>query len=210
MGDGELKGPISTKSPIENAISPVQALVWGLERKPAFIQQIHAADLAEIMPAATALIRDQSISFVYIHLPVPHPPGIYDRKTGTLRETGSYIDNLALSDRILDDLMKNLNAAPLASKTTVIICSDHSWRVSMWRSTAAWTKEDEQASRGRFDPRPVLMIHSPGQQSEQDVTAPFDELRIHEIVETLLRGGEPAFQKALLADGPGLPIATKP
>ena len=34
------------------------------------------------MPQAEALIRDQSISFVFIHLPVPHPPGTYDREHG--------------------------------------------------------------------------------------------------------------------------------
>jgi hypothetical protein len=105
--------------------------------------------------------------------------------------------------------MDTLDGTPLAAKTTIIVCSDHSWRVSMWRSTAVWTKEDEQASRGRFDPRPVLMIHSPGQQSEQDVTAPFEELRIHEIIETLLRGGQPAFPKALLAGGAS-PFQTVP
>ena len=57
-----------------------------------------------------------------------------------------------------------------------------------------WTKEDETASQGRFDPRPVLMIHFPGQQTEQDVTAPFDEIRIHEIIESLLRGQAARFR----------------
>ena len=55
------------------------------------------------------------------------------------------------------------------------------------------------ASRGRFDPRPVLMIHFPGQQAEHDVSAPFDEIRIHEMIERMLRGQDPAFDKALLA-----------
>ena len=57
------------------------------------------------MPQAEALIRDQSISFVFIHLPVPHPPGIYDRSTGRERAGGTYIDNLALADRSLGELM---------------------------------------------------------------------------------------------------------
>jgi hypothetical protein len=210
MGDGELKGPISTKSPIENAISPLQRMMWGLERKPGFMQQVHTEDLGEIVPAATALIRDQSIRFVYIHLPIPHPPGIYDRETGTLRETGSYIDNLALSDRVLDELMNSLNATALASKTTVVICSDHSWRLSVWRPTPLWTKEDEAASQGRFDPRPVLMIHFPGQQAERDMTSPFDELQIHHIIDRLLRGEEPAFSKDLLAGGTRLSVAASP
>ena len=62
-----------------------------------------------------------------------------------------------------------------------------------------WTKEEETASHGHFDPRPVLMIHFPGQQSSVNVTAPFEEIRIHEIIEHLLRGQEPGFDKALLA-----------
>jgi hypothetical protein len=199
MGDGELKGPVSTKSSLDNAISPIQNTMWDLEGKPDFTQRVHGADLAAIMPAATALIRDSNIRFVFIHLPVPHPPGIYDRRTGALCDCGTYIDNLALSDRVLSELMRSLNATPLASKTTVIISSDHSWRLPIWRPKAQWTKEEEVASRGVFDTRPVLMIHFPGQESEQAVTAPFEAIRIHEIIEHTLRGEEPGFDKALLA-----------
>ncbi len=125
-----------------------------------------------------------------------------------MRASGTYIDNLALADRVLGELMETLNATPSAAKTTVIVCSDHSWRVPLWRSTAAWTKEDEAASHGRFDPRPVLMIHFPGQQAEHDVTTPFDEIRIHEIIEHLLRGQEPGFDKALAGEmRSGSPVA---
>jgi hypothetical protein len=209
MGDGEFGGPLSTKSSLENAISPLQNMVGDLEQKPGFTQQVHTADLAAIMQAATALIRDQSISFVFIHLPVPHLPGIYDRTTGTPRASGTYLDNLALSDRVLGELMGSVNATALASKTTVIICSDHSWRLAIWRPTALWTKEEEEASRGVFEPRPVLMIHYPGQQAEHEVTAPFEEIRIHELIEHMLRGEESQFAHSLLAGGAEVP-ATKP
>jgi hypothetical protein len=97
----------------------------------------------------------------------------------------------------------------LASKTTVIICSDHSWRLAIWRPTALWTKEEEEASRGVFEPRPVLMIHYPGQQAEHEVTAPFEEIRIHELIEHMLRGEESQFAHSLLAGGAEVP-ATKP
>jgi membrane-anchored protein YejM (alkaline phosphatase superfamily) len=133
---------------------------------------------------------------------VPHPPGIYDRRTETLREGGTYIDNLALSDKVLSELMRTLNATTLAPQTTVIVCSDHSWRLPIWRQRAEWTKEEEVASHGNFDTRPVLMIHFPGQESEQVVTSPFEAIRIHEIIQQMLRGEQPGFTKALLA-GPG-------
>jgi hypothetical protein len=54
------------------------------------------------------------------------------------------------------------------------------------------------------------MIHFPGQESEKAVTAPFDAIRIHEIIEHMLRGEEPGFDKALLAGGGGSPVARKP
>jgi hypothetical protein len=193
MGDGEFEGPRSTRSSLENAVSPLLNLAWIVQGKPRFLQRIHAADLAAITPEAKALILDKDIRFVFIHLPIPHLPGIYDRHTETLQPKGSYIDNLALSDRVLGELMASLNATTLASKTTVIVCSDHSWRVPLWRAKPLWTAEEEQASHGRFDPRPVLMIHKPEQQTEQDVTTPFAEIRIHDIIEHLLRGEENAF-----------------
>ena len=200
MGDGQSDGALPDHSAWQNAVAPLLEMVRGLKHEPGFAQEKHAQDQAAILPEAEALIRDQSIGFVFIHLPVPHPPGVYDRTHQ--RATGSYIDSLALADSSLGKLMATLRATALATNTTVIVCSDHSWRVPMWRSTSFWTKEDETASRGRFDPRPVLMIHSPGQQTERDVTAPFEEIRIHEMIEGMLRGHDPAFEKALLASKP--------
>jgi Sulfatase len=201
MGDGQSDGAMPDQSALQNAIAPIVERARGLKHEPGFAHEKLAQDLTAIIPQAEALIRDQTIGFVFIHLPVPHPPGIYDRKLGRQRATGSYIDNLALADKSLAELMGILNSTPLAQKTTVIVCSDHSWRVPMWRSTAVWTEEDEAASHGRFDPRPVLMIHFPGQQEGRDVNVPYNAIRIHEIIEHMLRGEETGFDKTLLAGG---------
>jgi hypothetical protein len=208
MGDGQSDGAFPDHSALQNAAVPLVEELRGLQHKPNFAQLKHAEDLTAIMPQAEALLRDQSIDFVFIHLPIPHPPGIYDRRTESRSTTGSYIDNLALADKSLAELMAILNATPLASRTTVIVCSDHSWRVPMWRPAGPWTKEDEAASHGRFDPRPVLMIHFPGQQEEQVVTVPFPSIRIHEIIQHMLRGEQTGFAKALLAGGGA--VALKP
>jgi hypothetical protein len=189
MGDGQSDGALPDDSVWQNAMAPLVELGRDLNHEPGFAQQRHTQDHAAIMPQAEALIRDQSIQFVFIHLPQPHPPGVY-------------IENLALADKSLGELLKTLAGTALAAKATVIVCSDHSWRVPMWRSTSVWTKEDEAASHGRFDPRPVLMIHFPGQQTEQDVTRPYDEIRIHEMIETLLRGQQPHFESLLAGSHP--------
>jgi hypothetical protein len=189
MGDGQSDGALPDQSVWQNAIAPLVELRRGWNHEPGFAQQRHIQDNAAIMPQAEALIRDQSIKFVFIHLPLPHPPGVY-------------VDNLAIADKALGELLTTLAGTATAANATVMVCSDHSWRVPMWRSTSAWTKEDEAASHGRFDPRPVLMIHFPGQQTEQDVERPYDEIRIHEIIETLLRGQQPHFESLLAGSHP--------
>jgi hypothetical protein len=199
MGDGQSDGALPDHSAWENAAAPLMEIARGLKQEPGLAEQKHAEDQAAIMPQAEALIRNEGIRFVFIHLPVPHPPSIYNR--AHRKATGSYIDSLVLADQSLAALMTTLRGTTSAPSTTVIVCSDHSWRVPMWRSTY-WTKEDEAASQGRFDPRPVLMIHFPGQQTEREVTAPFEQIRIHEIIQHLLRGQEPGFDKALLAAKP--------
>jgi hypothetical protein len=210
-GNGQWSGTTPDQTALTNAMTPFMDTVRSLLHKPGFTQEErHAADLAALMPQADALIRNQSIGFVFIHLPVPHPPGIYDRRPGHRRDTRTYIDNLALSDELLGELMNSLNATSLATKTAVIICSDHSWRIPLWRGAPQWTAEEEAASHGVFDTRPVLMIHFPGQAVEHDVTGPFDEIRIHDIIERMLRGQEPAFGKSLVADGTDLHITAKP
>jgi hypothetical protein len=211
MGDGTWNGTSPDNSALENAMAPIMQRLRGLQRETSFPEEEkHAADLASLMPQAEALIRDQSIGFVFIHLSVPHPPGIYDRRPGHRRATGTYIDNLALADRSLGELMATVKGTPLAAKTTVIVCSDHSWRVQSWEQTPQWSKEEETASHGRFDPRPVLLIHFPGQSVEHDVTGHFDEIRIHDMIERMLQDQEPDLDRSLPVTGAALRATAKP
>jgi Sulfatase len=211
MGNGQWNGTSSDQSALKNAMAPFMEMAGGYRRERDISQEKkHTADLSAIMPQAEALIRDQSIGFVFIHLPVPHPPGVYDRGPEHQRPTGTYIDNLALADRSLGKLMDSLSATPLAAKTTIVVCSDHSWRIPLWRGTPQWSEEEETASHGVFDKRPVLMIHFPGQTKELDVTVPFDEIKIHDILEHILRGQAYDFGKSVPAGGTILPVTARP
>jgi hypothetical protein len=211
MGNGQWNGTSSDQGALKNAMAPFVEMTWGYGREPDFPQEKkHTADLAALMPQAEALIRDQSIGFVFIHLPVPHPPGIYDRRPGHQRATGTYIDNLALADRSLGELMDSLSKTPWAAKTTIIVCSDHSWRIPLWRGTPQWSEEEETASHGVFDKRPVLLIHFPGQARGLDITAPFDEIKIHDIIEHILRGQDYDFGKSVPGGSTILPVTAKP
>jgi Sulfatase len=143
-------------------------------------------DYQIVMHNASDLLRNEQARFVFIHLPVPHPPGIYDRATHKLSESGNYLDNLVLADDTLGTLLQQIGETPSAAQTTLIISSDHSWRVPMWRLSPGWTDEEEQISRGRFDTRPVFLIHFPGQSSGSVVNTAMPELAEHDIIAAIL------------------------
>ena len=134
------------------------------------------------------LIQNGQINFVFVHLPVPHPPGIYNRNTHRLGEGGNYLDNLTLADDTLGVLLKEIDQTPWADQTTVIVSSDHSWRVPLWRKLPDWTSEEERISQGHFDQRPVFLVHFPSQQSGNEVLAPLPELVEHDVIAAMLEG----------------------
>lgn len=189
-GDLEPNRMFSGNSALKNAVLPIQGELGKFVHvyRPPSIAEGHEMDYRDVMRHAQALLADENIRFLYIHLPIPHPPGIYDRKTGQLRAGGDYLDNLALSDRTLGELLSDLSRTASANQTTLVVCSDHSWRVPMWRRWAGWTVEEEAASKGVFDPRPVLMIHFPAESGGLVVTRPFAEVRLTEILRRMIEG----------------------
>lgn len=148
----------------------------------------HIQEYIGVMAHTQALIEDQRIHFVFLHLPIPHPPSIFDRQHHLLRPGGSYLDNLVLADDTLGVLLHEIDMTQSASQTTVIVSSDHSWRAPIWRHKEGWSEEDDRASGGQFDDRPVLMVHFPGQASGEDVRGPLPELLEHDIITAMLRG----------------------
>ncbi|MGA8740548.1 MAG: sulfatase-like hydrolase/transferase [Terracidiphilus sp.] len=145
-------------------------------------------DYTHLMTQAQSIIQEEQVHFLFIHLPVPHPPGIYNRETHQFAQSGNYLDNLELADQTMGVLMKEIERTSSANQTTVIVSSDHSWRVPIWRNSPGWTPEEERVSQGRFEPRPVFLVHFPGQTSGDDVTTSTSELIEHGIIEAMLHG----------------------
>jgi hypothetical protein len=159
----------------------------GASRAPS-AEETNIRDYRDILANAETLIGDSQISFVFLHFPVPHPPGIYDRQRHLLRQGGTYLDNLVLADDTLGLLLRRIDATRESGRTTVIVSSDHSWRISLYRNDAGWSAEEERACGGQFDNRPVLLIHFPGQNIGADVNAAVAEMLEHEMIAGMLRG----------------------
>ena len=56
----------------------------------------------------------------------------------------------------------------------------------MWRATDLCSEDEERASKGKFDPRPVLLIHFPGSDSDEVWTKPFPEIETTAIIQAML------------------------
>jgi hypothetical protein len=184
----EKYGASEEKSALANAAVLSDAILAKVTKRTGAGANIHMQQYRNLMAHTHLLIENDQVRFVFLHLNVPHPPGIYDRKHHMLRTSGTYLDNLVLADDTLGTLLQEVYATPSASQTTVIVSSDHSWRIPMWRHAEGWSDEEERACGGRFDDRPMLLIHFPGQTSGDDVNSALPELLEHEIIAGMLLG----------------------
>ena len=149
----------------------------------------HILDYVALADAADRILDDRSAGFSLIHLPVPHPGGIYDRKTDTFAtEHSSYLDNLALADKLLGHIRSKLEQTNQWDASTIVIMGDHSWRTELfWRGSQDWTKDEEMASQGGvFDNRPVYILKLADQHEGNRIDTPFDALDTRMLFDALL------------------------
>jgi len=143
----------------------------------------HIATVKDLSQHALATLATSQADILYIHLPAPHPPAIWDRRTHVFAVGGSYLDSLDYTDRLLGQILDTLGAQPRWPATTLIVQGDHTWRTYIWRPTPGWSAEDERISRGgQWDPRPILLIHAAGQHNAETVAAPTSLMVVHDVV----------------------------
>jgi hypothetical protein len=187
--DAQDRGPTSTSATfsqnvwfplrvmMEEAFAPRRAwadvAAWNAKGHIAAVKDLRAHELETV--------ADSQADILYLHVPAPHPPAFWDRRTGDFAEGGSYLDSLDYSDRLLGQILSTLERQPRWADTTLIVHGDHSWRTGMWRPLPGWSAEDERISRGgQWNPRPLLMIHTPGQQTPQTIVAPTSIMLVHD------------------------------
>lgn len=136
---------------------------------------------------ARDIVADPDIGLALIHLPIPHPPMIYDRARGTFTtEKKSYLDNVALVDRELGVLRRAMEDAGVWDRTALLVSADHGWRTGLWRKTAIWTAEDEGVSHMDTMGVPFL-VRLPGQTSGVAYSKPFNTLLTRRLITGILR-----------------------
>ncbi len=148
----------------------------------------HIADYEKIVAAADVAIRNRALHFVYLHLPVPHPPGVYDWRSGRLTSGPStYVDNLALADSYLAHVRELLTEMGQWDSSIIVVMGDHGWRTMVWRPLPGWTAQEERATHGgKFENRPVYLVKLSAQQTSATISRPFSAIHTREMFDGLL------------------------
>ncbi len=149
----------------------------------------HSGDYQRLRVAGDGFLGDPSINFLFLHMPIPHPYGFYDRKKKAFStKHTSYIDNLALADRYLAHIRQLLEQKKEWDAATVVVMGDHGWRTnSIWKDSMTWTDEDEAASHGgEFDPRPAYIVKLADQQTSARIDQPFSAVSTRALFDALL------------------------
>lgn len=185
-----------------NVYTPLQQVVREMKSPSRADRDLCTYDVRErnntekdLQQHAFDLLETDQADLVFLHLAIPHSPNIWSRIHDDYTQfcDSSYLDNLALVDKVLGRMLAILTASPRWKDTTLIVEGDHGWRLDAWNWLPAWTREDEAASRGVFDPRPALLIHQPGQVRPQTVDRPWPLLGVHSVVEQAIQGSSATF-----------------
>ena len=166
------------------------------------------ADYDQLLSVADSMLRDPTLNLVFLHLPLPHPPGFYDRHTGAFTHTGTYLDNLVLADKTLAHLHDVLARQGQWDNSTIVLMGDHSWRVNLWKASPGWTAEEEHASSGVFDDRPAYIVKLPNQHTGTTIDSSYDALRTRDLFDHLFTGEITTPER--LATWAGAPASTTP
>ena len=154
---------------------------WASLVPPVHVRRLFAQRISELGSMALRTATDGRFGLVLLHLPIPQPPAIYDRDTGSLTAWnfngagGGYLDNLALVDRVIGDLRRGLDRARLGDRTWLVVSADRWWRGS-------------KTYDGETDYRVPFIVHPPdgGRAIHADVA--FNTLATHDLVLAILRG----------------------
>jgi hypothetical protein len=154
---------------------------WASLAPPVHHRRLQSARVAELTDLAIRTAVDYRYGLVFLHLPVPQPPGVYDRASERLTasnfrgEGGGYVDNLALADRIVGELRRGLDRSRLGDVTWIVVTSTRSWQASSHYD-------------GQTDPRVPFLVLPPEAGPTWHVDAAFSTLATHDLVLAILRG----------------------
>lgn len=145
----------------------------------------------QVRERALPLITNPSVDLVYTHWPVPHPPGIWDRRKKQFSNSADsdYLDNLDLVDRTVGEVRRELESRGLWESTVLIVTADHGYRPAEWAHMPGASSELRAlAAKGESTAVP-LIVKMPGAAQPMVENNPFPATLLKDMTIALL-GGE--------------------
>lgn len=142
--------------------------------------QAHIRTILEMEQAAARMAADPNLDLVFLHLPAPHPPFVYDPARRDLsarnQDARGYLANLQLADRLFATIRARLERDGLWANAHVLVTGDHGYR---------------QATRLGYPPgdRFVPFLWKPaGRVPPRQIATPFETHHTAALVNRLLEG----------------------
>lgn len=132
------------------------------------------------------VVINSKIDLSLIHLPFPHLPGQFNRQTNEFDTESTYLDNLALSDKVLGELRQSLEKNNLWEDSVIIVSSDHQWRLNRWKLPSS--AKDFALTQGIEHPNIPFMLKLKGQKESLIYEKPFNTIITHDLILALMKG----------------------
>lgn len=154
----------------------VQRLHWiaPMPEQRRYARQMHMIDTEFVRKHGMAMLRNRNLTFLLLHLPIPHPPGIWDTRTQSLGMSGrlDYIDNLEFADKVLGQIRQVLRREGEWDRSTVLVSADHPYRPDYWLRglnvavlSKAALSEMARATHMKWQPYIPFFLKMPGQKT---------------------------------------------
>jgi len=147
----------------------------------------HVRTYLAMLARAEEVASDWNLQFTYLHLPVPHPPFAYNRRTARFDSRDfvhGYAGGLALLDSALGELRRSMERGGTWNDTTVVVTTDHPYR--------------RQAELTRTsDPRIPYFLKLAGQREGRAYDAPFNAVLTKNLLIAVMRGEVADVQSAV-------------
>lgn len=147
---------------------------------PLRLSYLHLRLFEHALTDSRELLANPQFGLIFLHLPVPHRPGIYRPATRQLTitclgPTTGYLNNLWLTDRTFGELRQTMEQAGTWDTSWVLISADH-W----WRAAAHYD--------GKTDHRVPFILKAPGRNPPATYSPAFNTVISQQLILAILRG----------------------
>jgi len=155
-----------------------------------YAQKRHQEQFVAIRKRTLETLPRFSSGLYYVHWPIPHPPGIYNRRKGQLELdlNNTFLDNLALVDKTLGELRTAMEAQGTWEDTTIILTADHGYRPEVWKGTVGINQEMIDAMGNSKSLRVPVLVRFPHQAEMVRYSESFNNVLLHDLTLAVLRG----------------------